>query len=80
MPSLITAIYTLAEYLPFWGIPLALIFAEYANHSRKRHKKKNMVIGAVLSLTLIALIAAFFLFNGYSNTRPALKRVEREVF
>jgi len=70
----------MADYYPFWGFPLALIFAEIANHSRRRKRIIIMIIAAIISLTLFALGVWYLAYNGYTNTRPTLKKLEQTYF
>jgi hypothetical protein len=70
-------IYFLADYYPWWGIPLALILAELANYHRRGAKKKKMITYASLSLVLVILSVLYFVFDGQRQMRPAIQEVER---
>ncbi len=58
------------HYLPWWALPLGLIFLETARIFKRRGRKGMMVQSAVIALIFFALTGCFFVFKwgqyGYS--------------
>ncbi len=73
-------IYFLADLYPWWGLPLALIFAELGNYYRRHGNKKKMIRYASISVVFLSLTAAYFAFNGIEKMRPAMMELERVIF
>jgi hypothetical protein len=70
-------VYFISDLYPWWGIPLALIFAEVANSYRRRGERKKMMIHLSVSLVFFALAVAYFAFNGVERLRPAMEELEQ---
>jgi len=66
----------LADFYPWWGIPLALILAEVGNYYRRQGKRKKMALYLAASIVLVSLAAVYFWFNGVERTRPAMQELE----
>ena len=75
-----SVIYFLADLYPWWGMPLALIFAERAVYFRRQGSPKKMIRSVALSLVFLSLTFAYFALNGIEKMRPALMELERTMF
>jgi hypothetical protein len=73
-------IYFVADYYPWWGLPLALIFAEQANKSRRYRDHKKAVLYGCFSMGFLFLAVAYFMFNGFEKLRPAMQQLESMFF
>ncbi|RZA06045.1 MAG: hypothetical protein EOP11_11320 [Proteobacteria bacterium] len=72
-------IYFLAEHYPWWGLPLALITGETANHFRRTGKRMGAVICGLLTLGFLGLAVVYFVKDGFFETRPTLQKMERSI-
>jgi len=58
------------QFLPYWALPLALIFFETARIFKRRGQKAKMIQFIIVGLVFLALTACFFVFKwgqyGYS--------------
>ncbi len=72
-------IYFLADLYPWWGLPLAFIFAELANRYRRHGQRPKALMFIAISFVFLAAAAAYFAFNGIERLRPAMKEMERSV-
>lgn len=72
--------YFIADLYPWWGLPLAFIFAEVANRYRRRGERGRMLGSLLLSVIFLALAGAYFVFNGFENLRPAMEKLDRQMF
>ena len=70
-------IYFIADLYPWWGIPLALIFAELANSHRRRGERKKMMLKLCVSFFFFSLAVAYFVLNGIETLRPAMQQLDR---
>lgn len=73
-------IYFLADLYPWWGMPLALIFAERANYFRRQGNRNKVIRNVAISLVFLSLTIAYFALNGIEKMRPALMELERAMF
>lgn len=71
--------YFLADLYPWWGIPLGLILAELGNKYRRSGNRQKMFRCMTASVILLALAAAYFVFNGKKYIRPAMQQMENSV-
>lgn len=74
-----STIYFLAEHYPWWGLPLALIFGETANHYRRSGKRPAMLVCGLLALGFLTLAVIYFVKDGFFQTRPTLQQMERAI-
>lgn len=75
-----SVIYFLADLYPWWGMPLALIFAERAVYFRRQGNRKKVVRNAAIGIVFLSLTIAYFALNGLEKMRPALMELERVMF
>lgn len=75
-----SVIYFLADLYPWWGMPLALIFAERSLYFRRQGNRKKVVRNAVVAVLFLSLTIAYFALNGIEKMRPALQELERVMF
>jgi hypothetical protein len=71
-------IYFLAEYYPWWGLPLALIMIETSNHFRRGGKRGPFILFFGTGLLLIALAVLYFVNGGFFTVRPTIQNLERQ--
>ena len=76
MPSWL---YFIADYFPWWAIPICLICLEIANMHRRLGDRKMMVKYLVICGFFMVLIATYFFFNGFENMRPGMENMERKI-
>ncbi|MGZ3671895.1 MAG: hypothetical protein ACXWP1_01600 [Bdellovibrionota bacterium] len=72
-------IYFVADLYPWWGIPIALIFAEVANTHRRRGERKKMAMYLSVSFIFFSLAVVYFVLNGFEKLRPAMEQLERTI-
>ena len=70
-------VYFLAEHYPWWGIPSILIMGETANHFRRTGQRARMLVCVLFALLFATLTVVYFLYDGLTNTRPAIQKLER---
>jgi hypothetical protein len=71
-------IYFLARHIPFWGVPLIVIGAEFAYHFWLKKKKSTVVF--CLMFTLLGLISTGFYIwaGGPERSVKVLKKWHRD--
>lgn len=72
-----SVIYFLADYYPWWGLPLAFILFELANYHRRHGGKPKMVVYATASLMLLGLTVVYVVYDGFANLRPGMRNIEK---
>lgn len=72
-------LYFIADYYPWWGIPIGLICLEIANTHRRLGDRKKMVKYLAVSALFGLLTATYFFFNGFVNLRPGMEHMERQI-
>jgi len=66
-------VYFAIHYLPYWSLPLALIFGEVARIFKRRGRKKAMIWFGVLAGFFMALTVCFFVFSWGQYGYPAIR-------
>jgi glucan phosphoethanolaminetransferase (alkaline phosphatase superfamily) len=66
-------LYLTIQFMPYWTIPLALIFAEVALIFRRRGYRKRMMRMALVSGFFIVLSICFFVFRWEKTLYPWLR-------
>lgn len=72
-------IYFVADYYPWWGIPIAIIFAEVANSHRRHGERGKMIKCLSISFLFFAVAVVYIFLNGRVTLRPGMERMERTM-
>lgn len=72
-----SVLYFVADFYPWWGIPLGFLCLEIANSGRRHGNKPKMILYVCLGVLFLLTAAAYFVFDGRERLRPAMQGIER---